>query len=185
MITIKRIGLLIVILLTIGIFSREWIYSQTVNYISIGPRTSYPATNTNLSHYIESSSQETDLEIPEIIKLGLSLTSQQLNFTAEKNHNDPNKLITSRTAHCVGYASFFATTCNYLLEKNNLNEDWIAKPHIGQLHIFGTNIHKYLDSPFLKNHDFVTIENKTTGEILAVDPTIHDYLAITFISYDQ
>jgi len=31
----------------------------------------------------------------------------------------------------------------------------------------------------------VTIENKTTGEIFAVDPTVNDYLYIDFITYSK
>jgi hypothetical protein len=31
----------------------------------------------------------------------------------------------------------------------------------------------------------VTIENKKTGEILAVDPTVNDYLNIDFITYSK
>lgn len=57
------------------------------------------------------------MTIKQIIEAGLSLTSRQLNFTADKNQNDPNKLISLKTAHCIGYASFFATSCNNLLEK--------------------------------------------------------------------
>ena len=104
-------------------------------------------------------------------------------ITANENDVDPNKLITSRKAHCIGYASFFATTCNYLLKKYNLSDQWTAKPKVGQLYFIGQNIHKYFNSPFFKDHDFVTIENKKTDQIFAVDPTVYDYLLIDFINY--
>ena len=64
-------------------------------------------------------------------------------------------------------------------------DKWNAKPQIGQLYFLGTNIHKYFNSSFFEDHDFVTIENKSTGEILAVDPTVNDYLNIDFITYSK
>ncbi len=183
---VKRLFLIILILTTIGILFRGWFYRHLVTYKSVGLRTNYSVKDEKLTDYIETNiDNQTDTEIEQIVKLGLSKTARQLNFTANKNEIDPNKLVISKTAHCVGYASFFATTCNYLLKKYNLADKWTAKPQIGQLYFLGTNIHKYFNSSFFKDHDFVTIENKITGEILAVDPTINDYLNIDFITYSK
>jgi len=183
---IKRIILTILILLTVGLLFRGWFYRHLVTYKSVGLRTNYTATDDKLTDYIDANdNKQIDPKIEHIVKLGLSLTSRQLNFTAKKNDINPNKLISSKTAHCVGYASFFATTCNYLLKKYNLAESWTAKQQIGQLYFLGTNIHKYFNSSFFKDHDFVTIENKATGEIFAVDPTVNDYLFIDFITYTK
>ena len=183
---IKRTFITILILTTVGLLFRGWFYRHLVTYKSVGLRTNYSATNEKLTDYIDTSiDNQTNPEIEQIVKHGLSITSRQLNFTSNKNDIDPNKLITSKTAHCVGYASFFATTCNYLLKRYNLADRWTAKPQIGQLYFLGTNIHKYFNSAFFKDHDFVTIENKKTGEILAVDPTANDYLRIDFITYKK
>ena len=188
---IKRALLIILIISTVGLLFRGWFYRHLVTYKSDGIRTNYLATNIKLTDYIDANNDmQTDPDIKQIIKLGLSITSRKLNFTVDKNDTDPNKLIISKTAHCVGYASFFATTCNYLLEKYNLSDTWTAKPQVGQLDFLGTNIHKYFtrffkDRNFIKDHDFVTIENKKTGEILAVDPTVNDYLRIDFITYNK
>lgn len=170
----------------VGLVFRGSIYILLVTYKSIGQRMTYSAIDDNLVNYIEGNEDdENNFDIKEVIKVALSKTSQQLNFTTSKNDNDPNKLIISKRAHCVGYSSFFVTTCNYLLEKNNLADVWTAKPQIGQLFLFGNNIHKYFNSSFFKDHDFVIIENKTTGEVFAVDPTINDYLFIDFIRYEK
>ena len=188
---IKRTLLIILILSTVGLLFRGWFYRHLVTYKSVKIRTNYLATNIKLTDYIDANTDnQTDPDIKQIIKLGLSITSRKLNFTVDKNDTDPNKLIISKTAHCVGYASFFATTCNYLLEKYNLSDTWTAKPQAGQLDFLGTNIHKYFtrffkDRNFIKDHDFVTIENKKTGEILAVDPTVNDYFRIDFITYNK
>jgi hypothetical protein len=186
MIFLKRAFVIITILITAGILFRGWFYRQSVTYKSIGLRTNFSAKDKKLITYIEDSmDNKIDPTIEQIIELGLSLTSNRLNYTANKNDIDPNKLISSNTAHCVGYATFFATTCNYLLQKHHLSDRWSAKPQIGQIYFLGTNIHNYFNSPFFKDHDFVTIENKTTGEILAVDPTVNDYLFIDFIKYTK
>jgi hypothetical protein len=183
---IKRTLIIILILTTVGLLFRGWLYRYLVTYKSVGLRTNYSATDKILTDYIDANrDKQADPDIKQIIKLGLSITSRQLNFTADKNDTDPNKLITSKTAHCVGYATFFATICNYLLDEYNLSDTWIAKPQVGQLYFLGTNIHKYFHSSFFKDHDFVTIENKKTGEIVAVDPTVNDYLLIDFITYTK
>lgn len=183
---IKRIFLIIFILTAVGLLFRGWFYRHLVTYKSVGIRTNYLATDEKLTKYIDSSVyRQSEPDIEQIIKLGLKITSKQLNFTDSKNDIDPNKLIRSQTAHCVGYASFFASTCNFLLKKYNLEDKWTAKPQVGQLYFLGANIHKYFSSSFFKDHDFVTIENKKTGEIFAVDPTVNDYLYIDFITYSK
>ena len=174
---------MILLLTAVGILFRGWIYRHSLSYKAVGMRTTYPARNKIFTQYIDSCiDHQNEPDIKHIIKLALSITSEKLNYTAHKNDNDPNKLITSQKAHCVGYAAFCTTTCNYLLAKYNLSNQWTAKPRIGQLYFLGTNIHPYFNSSFFKDHDFVTIENKKTGEIFAVDPTVKDYLSIDFIS---
>ncbi len=181
---IKWSALAILLLATVGLLFRGWFYRHLVTYKSVGLRTNYAATDARLVGFIDASAaQQIDPDIEQIIKLGLSITSEQLNFTANKNDTDPNKLIASKTAHCVGYASFFATTCNYLLDKHKLSDTWTAKPQVGQLYFLGTNIHQYFNANFFKDHDFATIENKNTGQIFAVDPTTSDYLLIDFVNY--
>ncbi len=181
---IKRTFLTIIILTVVGILLRGSLYRKLVTYKSIGQRTNYIATNHKLIDYLNQiADKETNQNINQLIELSLSATSKQLNFTTDKNNNDPNKLITTRIAHCVGYASFFATTCNYFLKKYNLIDTWTTKTQIGQLYFLGTNIHQYFDTPFFKDHDFVTIENKKTGEFFAVDPTINDYFFINYVTF--
>jgi hypothetical protein len=183
---IKRTLLTILFITIIGFLFRGWFYRHLVTYKSVGLRANYQATDLKLTDYIDASiEKQTDPNIEQIIKQGLSITARQLNFTSNKNDIDPNKLIYSKSAHCVGYASFFATTCNYLFDKYNVTDNWIAKAQVGKLYFLGTNIHKYFNSSFFKNHDFVTIENKTTGKIYAVDPTVNDYLCIDFITYSK
>jgi hypothetical protein len=140
--SIKRIFLTIIILIAIGFLFRGWLYRHIVTYKSVGLRNNYTATNNQLTYYIDASiDKQNELKIEQIIKLSLSITSRQLNYTVNKNNTDPNKLINSKRAHCVGYASFFSATCNYLLKKHALDDLWTARHHVGQLYFLGTNVH--------------------------------------------
>lgn len=112
----------------------------------------------------ENVSDEKKIDAKQIIEIALYKISSKLNFTVAKNNINPNKLIESKTAHCIGYASFFSSTCNYLFKKHHINDICFAQTHIGQLYICNLNIHKYLHSPFFKDHDFVIIRNRKTGE---------------------
>jgi hypothetical protein len=165
---------------------RGWFFRKCITYRSAGYRSNYTVKARELRNLINNRDTDTgSRSIEEIVDLSLSITSDQLNFAVHQNSNDPNKLIDSKEAHCVGYASFFAATCNYLLKKRSMGEVWKAQPHIGELYIFGINLHQFFSSPFFKDHDFVTISNKLTGDILAVDPTVHDYLFINHVSFEK
>ena len=175
---------IVLILVIVSLICRGTIFRHLVTYKSIGTRINYKIHNKEFIDYIESDNKN-NTNIKDVIKNSLSITSKRLNFTASKNNNDPNKLINSKTAHCVGYAAFFSSTCNYLLKKNNINKDWVATHHIGQIYLLNNNVHKFFKSSFFKDHDFVLITNKNTGESIAVDPTVDDYLAISFIKYNN
>ncbi|MCC6281943.1 MAG: hypothetical protein IT262_15170 [Saprospiraceae bacterium] len=184
--TLKKIALTLLILVTTVATFRGCIYRQIIAYQSVGPRTNYTSTDRQLIQYIETNTGAgQNLSIEDIVQLANNLTSRQLHFTASDNDTDPNQLIHSKAAHCVGYAAFFATTCNYLLKKYHLDATWTAQPNIGKLYLLGENIHRYFDSPFFRDHDFVVVKNKVTGEVFAVDPTVHDCLFIHNVTLMQ
>ena len=181
---IKQILFIIILLLVVAIVFRGWFYQNIVSYQSIGERTLYMAVDERLIQYIEENNKSNP-DVESIIKNSLRITSKKLTFSTEKTEHNPNKLIYSEKANCIGYSHFYSVVCNHLLNKNNLADTWVAKPQIGQLYFFGTNIHKYFKLSFFKDHDFVTIENKKTGKIFAVDPTINDYFWIDFVKYSN
>ena len=177
---IKRVGLVLLILISLGFIFRGWIYRNLVTYRTTGERKSYSVKEPLFLNYIISNSEIQQPGVEDLVKLSLKLTSWKLTFSSGENEKDPNKLISSKEANCIGYAAFFTAICNELLDKHRLY-DWTAKPQIGQLYFLGTNIHPYLKSAFFRDHDFVTIENSSTGEVLAVDPSLNDYTKIDFV----
>ena len=87
---IKGFIIAFIILISLGILFRGSIYRSIVKYKSVGIRTNYAADNPKLLDYINTSvPEQADMIIKQIIEAGLSLTSRQLNFTADKNQNDP------------------------------------------------------------------------------------------------
>jgi len=180
---IKKALLTIFIISTLGILFRGWIYRHSFAYKTIKQRKVYPVVNKRLAEYLNKGVDEMkNPDIEKIIHFALLKTAQRLNYTMAKNDNDPNKLINSKTAHCVGYAAFFATSCNYLLKEFKLSDKWAAKHQVAHIYLFGNNIHKHFDKAFYKNHDFATIENKTTGKIYTIDPIVYDYLYIDYVT---
>jgi len=160
---------------------RGKLYRSLIRYELIGERAVYTLTDERLialiaQHVPEEESQSID----EIIRTSLQITSGQLRFTFSDNEVDPNRLVRSRQAHCVGYANFFAATCNYLLQQNHLT-DWSARACFGYLFLFEQNLHQYFDASFFVDHDFVVIEHKSKKNTLAVDPSLHDYSGIEYV----
>lgn len=173
-------GLLALTILTFLL--RNWLFWQLFSYQSVGDRPTYAIENPELRTYIESELPANSVKSPRVIlKKALQLSAKQLHFSAARNHNDPNLLIDSHSAHCVGYAAFTTTICNELLQHYQLNAEWKAEARVGQIHFLGINVHPYFQSAFFKDHDFVVLRNQKTGEELAADPTVYDYLGIGLV----
>ena len=166
-------------LLLLSFLFRNWLFWQLFSYQSVGDRPVYAIENPQLRAYIENEWPTNSTKSPRaILKKALQLSARQLHFSAARNHNDPNLLINSHSAHCVGYAAFTTTICNEMLQRYQLNAEWKAEARVGQIHFLGINVHPYFKSAFFKDHDFVVLRNLKTGEVLAADPTVYDYLRI-------
>jgi hypothetical protein len=181
---ILKVSLFVAIsLISVAFLFRGFLYRQLVNYKSIEQRKTYAASNKALTDYIQ---EETTAfkpgNIKEIIKLSLKLTSQRLSYRKANNNIDPNNLIISKNAHCIGYSAFFTSTCNLLLRKYGLADKWNSRQLVGHIYFCGINIHTIFKSPFFKDHDFNIIENSETGEKYFVDPTLNDFLKINFVT---
>ncbi|MDX2070015.1 MAG: hypothetical protein SFV55_16430 [Haliscomenobacter sp.] len=173
-------GLLTLTILTFLL--RNWLFWQLFSYQSVGDQPIYAIKNPELRTYIERELPANSVKSPQfILKKALQLSAKQLHFSAARNHNDPNLLIDSHSAHCVGYAAFTTTICNELLHRYQLNAEWKAEARVGQIHFLGINVHPYFQSAFFKDHDFVVLRNLKTGEELAADPTVYDYLGIGLV----
>jgi hypothetical protein len=170
-----------VLLFLLVVLFRGFLYRNSVVYHQIKSRDALIIKDDNLIEFINTCDIDT-ASIDEIIESALDITSEKLSFTDGNCDVNPNELFYSTKSNCIGYAGFYASTFNYLLKKYHLDTDWKATPVVGKLEFFGFDIHKLFSSPFFKDHDFVVIENKILGIKYAVDPTIHDYLSVDYIS---
>lgn len=115
-----------------------------------------------------------------IISRTLDQTAEKLEFSFINCASDPEQLLTSGKANCIGYTRLFC----YFFQKNTVSgtfTEWTAQPYTGQINIFGKNIHPYVNHPFFQDHDFVIISNRLTGEKIAVDPSLYDYKGIGYV----
>ena len=180
----KRLLLVSLILFFAVFIFREWIFGKLITYRSVSVIKSFPVEEKTLKDKIEKELQiNSESDIREISLQALKITTEELQFSSHSTTINPNQLIHSKKTHCVGYAAFFTTVCNYILVMQKMSDKWRVKHRRGKLYFIGINIHTYFDSKFFGDHDFVSLENKETGEIFAVDPSVHEYLRINFIPY--
>ena len=161
------------------ILTRGLIYRLSMNYIKLAERTEIRVVESELSEIIESNrKEETELSIEQIIRISTKLTNKTLKFSMTKVSNDPNVLIETRLANCVGYASFFRTVANKLVKDEGLEDKYVIKHWKGGLELYGVDVHQYFASSFFKDHDFIEVQNLETGEKIHIDPSVSDYLKI-------
>ncbi len=173
----NRIRQIIIVLLSLylsWILSGGFYFRQFVSYRSIKERSYLPFSTTQFLQ----SKKATEPE--EVIETALSRTAQTLNFTFSKCYRDPDKLLKSKKANCIGYAAFCSAACNQLFEESKM-KDWKATPQIAKIYVLGINVHQFISSPFFKDHDIVKIENTKTGECFFVDPSLYDYSRIRWV----
>lgn len=176
--TLKIIGVSILIL----ILCRGFIFRLAFKYHGIGTRPEIKIIDRELLRIIESKSKNRNTDLKSIIEISSTITKNELDFSSKHTSNNPNVLIHTHKANCVGYAAMFNSTINHLIRINKLQNNIEAEHNIGQLDIFEINLHQYFESPFMKDHDFNTVTNKKTGEKISVDLSVADVLWINRIS---
>ncbi len=164
------------------IIFRGFVYRLSVKYNEVGTRPEIEITNERLIEKIQNASAGKRIGANEIVKIACKVTSKELRFSTSQVSHDPNQLINTHRANCVGYSAMFNSIANYLIEVNGLSDEIRAEHKIGQLEFLGFNLHSIFDDPFFSDHDFNEIKVLNTGEVISVDPSVSDYLWISRIS---
>jgi hypothetical protein len=162
-------------------FFGAYLFRWAVSYELVGEKRVYEVKDKKLIGLIEQELKDSSLTAYDILIHAEEITSAHLHFTFDKCDVDPNDLVNSKSANCVGYAAFTAGVANYLLEKNKLSRFHRAVPLKGKVYLFGFNVHQLFSSPFFRDHDFIMLENTKSGETYYADPTVHDYLGVDFV----
>jgi len=170
---------------TIGLLLlfRGYIYRWAVHYRSISTRADTIIVHPNLIKKIEAMSAGQRVDTDKIIDIAGTITSQELVFTTQSAETNPNILIDTQRANCIGYAAMFNAIAQYLIRQHHLEKSLEVRHHIGKLTLFGVDVHAFFQSPFFHDHDFNEIKNLTTGAVIAVDPSIWDYLGIERVCF--
>ncbi len=168
-----------ILILLFALLIRGWLFRLMVAYHATQSHAIFGVEDFEYQASLEQIPIDTSIEA--IIHQSLNFTSQQLRFTIDKNPVNPNLLFHSKTAHCVGYAAYFATTCNFLIEKAHLENRYEAKHLRGNITFLGFDIHQIIESPFFQDHDFNVIEDKRNGRLYFVDASLKDYLRIDYV----
>ena len=172
------------VLLLIIVF-RGPFYRATINYQEIGTRPVVQITNNELVKLIEQESKDQIIEVAQILEIAKDITNNGLKFSSEQASSDPNKIIETKKANCVGYSKLYNSIANYLIDKNGLKDKISAEHKIGKLDFLGIDIHKIFNSSFFKDHDFNEIVENKTGKTYLTDPSVSDYLWIHRISKEN
>ncbi|MFK8057272.1 MAG: hypothetical protein AB8F78_14205 [Saprospiraceae bacterium] len=160
------------------------IFRALITYHDIGTRPTIAITNTALIQQIEAIVGEKGLDIKDIQEIAEKLTTAQLSFTTAKASSDPNVLVSSKHANCIGYAAMYNSIATYLIEQNGLEDEYKVQHKKGKLDFLGIDLHQFSDSPFFKDHDFNVIKNRETQDVIAVDATVLDYLWVGKVSLE-
>lgn len=176
----KKLFKIVGILTLVLVLFRGWIYRNTINYTEIGTRKTIEITNQKLKDKINNKVQTKSLDFDEIVQITKSLTNQELRFTFKKTTNNPNKLVSTKKANCIGYSAMFNSIANYLVKKYQLKENFVVEHKIGKLDFMGFDLHKLFDNPFFKDHDFNIIKDIKSRKEILFDPSVSDILGINF-----
>lgn len=169
---IRKKGFIVILLalLLLAILFRGLLWRAVSSYEDIKQLPLQTLTDNTLKEKIKT--ETLGMDGREIIVYCRKLTADCLTFSMSHAENDINKMYPKNKAHCVGYAAFFATACQYAFRVNSINGH--CDHTRGLIHILGMNIHApFHNVGWLKDHDYVnvTLGNKT----IVVDPSIEDF----------
>jgi hypothetical protein len=119
--------------------------------------------------------------VEDIINKSLEITASDLEFDSKVKNKNPNVLILSNKAHCVGYSAYFATVFDYLLLKYRFKKNWLVKHSFAKIYFLNTNLNQYFQSPFFRDHDFNIIESKIDKRKYCIDASLYDCCKINIV----
>lgn len=158
------------------------LFESNLNYTKFKERKGIKLTDKELLSEIELEKGKVQLSIEEIINIAKEKTNQKLSFTTDKSSRNPNEVLKTGKANCIGYSALFNSIVNYLIKNQKLERKFKANHLVGKIKFMGVDLHQFSESSFLKDHDYNEIINLETGKKIYVDPTLSDYLKINQVT---
>lgn len=185
---LKRLTITLLIGMLLLVLLRGSLYRTCVKYTETGTRKSIVINNPQLITIIEQAKKKTgkeQLTINEIIAMARKISNQHLQFSMGKVANNPNKLIGTGKANCIGYSAMFNAIVTYLIQEQGDSQKYKTRHLFGKLKLLNVDLHSIVNHPFLRDHDYNEIIVVATGEKIYVDPSVSDYLYIHQVSSEE
>ena len=160
------------------IFFRGALFRLTVSYEVINSRRHSVSSELKKSFLSLLDEEKALPDISELSVTALRITADSLRFSTKVSGARIVSREGRRYANCIGYARLYDEELGDLLDKHGLGGRYQLHRVVGKLRVLGLDIHRLIDDPFFRDHDFNLIEDRLTGELIAVDPGLYDYLGI-------
>jgi hypothetical protein len=173
----KRMIRVLIVLFLIFIFKNR-LYKWAVHYHEVRLRENIVIENQRLKNELDLwSKNHKSPTLEQIIDFSYAYSIEKADYTFNQCSTNPNKIVDTKKTNCIGYSAMFRSVSQYLLEKNGF--DQIKNEHkVGQLYLFGKNVHPFFKHPAFQDHDYNVITDKITGQKYGIDPTFGAYFGI-------
>ncbi|MEM9834856.1 MAG: hypothetical protein AAF828_00050 [Bacteroidota bacterium] len=171
---LKSIGGLLLVLFLF----RGPIFRQLFSYVDVGSRPTQSLSDLEFIQAIRERSSTLDNDLVSISALANLITAETLKFTTGKASANPDELVKTGQANCVGYAALFAAIAEVLIREKGLENQVEIQHKIGKLYLLDFDLHSLFKSPFFRDHGYVELQDRSAKTITAVDPSVSDYLWI-------
>ncbi|QQS06223.1 MAG: hypothetical protein IPK50_04850 [Fibrobacterota bacterium] len=156
---------------------RGAIFRLCVSYHPIGERAIPPRTPAVASAWFYA--HGFIFSDPEVLAdRALDFTDDHLVYRFSRTSSDPDRLLESHRAHCVGYALLCASAIRTGLASSGLDKNWSVHARVVKLSLFGVDVHPYLPGAFFRDHDVVELREKSSGRSIWLDPSLHEVVGI-------
>jgi len=162
---------------------RGVLFRYLINYNVVSSRAAIEISNQRLIDKINAKSIDKTIDLETLTCIANAITCEMLSFTNGKASANPNQLLQTQRANCVGYAAMLNSIANYLIQKHQL--PFASKHQVAKLDLLGLDLHQFFNSSFFKDHDFNEIIDLDTGAKVSIDASVSDYLWIDRVSVNE
>ncbi len=176
---LKRALRFIGLLLLFSILFRGPLYRSLISYRPAGQRAIITLTDAELLMSLAAERSGGKLLEPEQISATAQhIATRHLQFTFAPASANPNRLAKSGRANCIGYAALTAALARQIISNGGTTNRYTVTHRVGKLLFLGFDVHGLLHHPFFRDHDYVEVNDRETGETTAIDPSLNDYFRI-------
>jgi len=177
----KSVKVSILIFTTLLLF-RGQVFRLVIKYEAIKERSLNSKIDKKLKRTIHDEIKNIEqIDLNKIIEISSSLTNQYLHFSFQNHPQDLSSLVKTGDANCIGYARLFSSIAKYIIQEEQISNQFEVKHLVGEIYFLGWDIHQLFNSAFFKDHDYVAIYDKLKNKTIYFDPSVSDYFWINSV----